>query len=187
MLAALMLGTCLHDRLQRSRRGHDADLADVRRATAVLTEVEPAYRDDGEAYSPLAAMLGMLLVTRGQLTSDRADLRDAGPWLTRALERLPPGTPPGDMIVRNVALGLVARSAYEMSVEDTAAAIPLLRPVLDDPRSEQREWTRAALGLMLCQRDEGLAEGSGTWRRPTWSFRRTTGTGSPSPRHSRAR
>ncbi|SNS00117.1 CHAT domain-containing protein [Actinomadura mexicana] len=158
-LVGLLLGTALHDRLPRTRRGHAADLADIRRATAVLTEVEPAFRDDAELCSPIAVMIGLLLAARGQLTSDRADLEAAGPWLVRALGKLPAGTPPDDVIVRNAAMGLVTRSAYDMSAADTTTAITLLRSILDVPDGEQRGWTRAALGIVLCQRDESLAEG----------------------------
>ncbi|MFG2016878.1 CHAT domain-containing protein [Actinomadura geliboluensis] len=160
-LGGLMLGVALHDRLPRSRRGRAADLADIERAAAVLTEVEPDWRDDPDTCSTVAAMIGVLLTARGQATSNAADLRAAGPWLTRALETLPVGTRPGDVIVRNVAIGLMTRSAYDMSSADTATAIGLLRAALDDPRSGQREWTRAALGIMLCQNDAGLAEGIG--------------------------
>lgn len=160
---------------ERSRRPGDArDLARIVLAMDILTEIEPLLNDPDIDHM-IVVMMMTFKVAYAQLTGSAEALREAEPWVMRALDEVPPDDPQWAVAALNLSLGLAFLASMDCSVEMTDNAADVLSAVLRRPGIDPVSLARieGLLGVVLVQRasfhgrvddlDRGIAHLRACW------------------------
>lgn len=150
-LIGLYLVTGLYERFRRL--GQADDPANVVFAMDVLAEIE-SLLDEPDIGRLIVVMMMTFKVSYAQRTGSAEAMREAEPWVMRALDEVPPDDPQWAFAAPNLSMGLAFLAAPGLSAEITEQAADVLSAVRRRPGvdSTSRARIEGLLGIVLVGR-----------------------------------
>ncbi|HEX9625042.1 MAG TPA: hypothetical protein VF979_11750, partial [Streptosporangiaceae bacterium] len=172
-LLGLYLATGLYERYRRP--AEVTDLYGVVLGMEGLADVEPRIDDPDLGRMVLVLMMTFKTVY-AQLTGSAESMREAAPWIMRAIDQVPADDPQWAFAASNLGMSIALLAADSFTSEMTDKAIEVLLAVSRTPGVEPATIAQlqGLLGLMLVQRadamhgrsdlDEGIANLRASWK-----------------------
>lgn len=172
-LLGLYLATGLYERYRRP--GQVTDLDGVILAMEGLADVE-ARIDDPDLGRIVLALMMTFKTIYAQLTGSGESMREAAPWIMRAIDEVPADDPRWAFVAPNLGMSIALLAADSSTSEMTDKAIEVLSAVSRMPgvEPESAAQLQGLLGLMLVQRagtthgrsdlDDGIAHLRASWQ-----------------------
>lgn len=151
----LCLGTGIGAQITRPAWQPDVSVLDL--GIGVLSEILPDMLDEPGVSAAIDPLLGMMLVGRGQVLGNTADLAAAEPYLLRAASTLPVGDPAWSDVVFSLAGTQTVLAASGFGLAHSDQALRLLRAAAEHPPAdpEMAAMIQLCLGCVLLGRTAG--------------------------------
>jgi tetratricopeptide (TPR) repeat protein len=142
------------------RPGEPLLVPPIDHAIDVLSDIEPLLADEPSVHLQVIILLGHFLVSRGQITGDISDIKNAEPWILRAASHINLDDPHGREFAQVLGIAMTVLANLGMNTEHVDRAISLLEKIVDQPSPDPvaGAMTRGALGVLLAQRASFLGD-----------------------------
>jgi hypothetical protein len=139
-------------------------------ALEVLRDIEPALADEPVPHLQAVILLGHFLVSRGQVTGNLNDIKEAEPWILLAVSQIDVNDPQWREFSRVLGVAMTVLANLSMDTGHIDRAISFLRAIANQPVPDAGSGAmlRGTLGVLLAQRanfsgtgrdlDEGISE-----------------------------
>lgn len=151
----LYLGMGIGAQITRPTWQPDVSVLDL--GIGALSEILPSMLDEPGAGPAIDPLLGMMLVGRGQVLGNTADLTAAEPYLLRAAGAVPVGDPAWSDVVFSLAVCQTVLAASGLGLTHSDQALRLLRAAAGQPPAdpEKAAMIQLCLGTVLLGRTAG--------------------------------
>ena len=151
----LYLGMGIGAQITRPAWQPDVSVLDL--GIGALTEILPDMRDEPGTGQAIDSLLGMMLVGRGQVLGNTADLTAAEPYLLRAASAVPVGDPAWSDVVFTLAVCQTVLAASGLGLTHSDQALRLLRAAAGQPPADpgRAAMIQLCLGAVLLGRTAG--------------------------------
>lgn len=142
----------IDSRLRRPRE--PLRIPPIDHAIDVLSEIEPLLADEPLAHLQVIILLGHFMVSRGQITGNFSDIKNAQPWILLAASQINLSDPYWREFSQVLGVAMTVLANLGMNTEHVNRAINILKVITGQPFSDAliEAMTRGALGVLLAQR-----------------------------------
>jgi CHAT domain len=168
--AGLCLAVGIFERLRRP--GEPFDHGDADLAVSVLRQIEPFTRADPGQHATVVTILAQFLVGRAQALGSASALREARPWVLKAIEEVEADDPASAELAHNAAAVIAGLATLGLSTDDVDQAIEVLTAAVARSSGRPDPGLLEALGGLLVRRsmyaqdsrlDSGIQHLSESW------------------------